>query len=242
MESRYVSPERFYKVVYPKTTAFSRPPTVEAFYVRVVGVLKEKGVIRDDRVVRVPSRADLCAWLPARAGASKRVGGQPSIVKAVSAGPQTWVPIECPRPDQRVRNFVSISHEEDVDAFKRLSRQNPHVKYNVFFTSTCKPIIRRILDVMASVPNLGVIATTLYTWKHRLSHAYKSILNVLERPAGRPRTWTYTVCAYAHALLRRGERLGTICERLNVFGIKISVRGLLKWRWREIKGPPPVFF
>jgi len=240
LESRYVSPERFYAVVYPKTTAFSRPPVVEAFYARVIKVLTELGVIRDGVVTRVPSRAELYRWFPIVRKGGGGVADRPIIVKAVSAGPQVWVPGEHPRQDQRTQNFVSIRCEEDVGVLKRLARQNPCVRYNVFFTSAYEPIVRRILGLLASIPNLGIMATTLYVWKHRLSRAYKHAFNVLQRPSGRPRTWTYTVYAYAHALLRRGEKLGYICKQLNIFGIKISVRGLLKWRLRDIKGPPPV--
>ena len=103
-------------------------------------------------------------------------------------------------------------------------------------------LIKSLMSLIKLYIPMAVITTSLYNWEKRMCKKYQGIVLKFVMLPGTLRTWTENVLATIKVWLTDNkDSLGEICKKLNVFGIKISVKGLMKWRWKEIKGPPPVF-
>ena len=136
--------------------------------------------------------------------------------------------------------FFKINGVRAVEEAAQICAQNPRVLYNFDFTNSYRPTHKRIKDLLHRVPNVGMLACGGYALRERVSRVWRGFFQPLLLPVGGARKWTETVFAFVRERLYWGDSLGSVCKQLNVYGIKISVRGLLRWRWREIKGPPPV--
>jgi len=153
-----------------------------------------------------------------------------------------WVPVTGRRIVGRVvASFFKINGEKAVKEAAVLCSQNPHVLYNFDFTNSYRPTHKRIMDLLHRVPNVRMLACSGYVLRERVCRVWKEFFQPLLLPVGGSKKWTESVFAFVRERLYVGDNMGSICRQLNMFDIKISVKGLLKWRWREIKGPPPVF-
>ncbi len=84
-----------------------------------------------------------------------------------------------------------------------------------------------------------VVPPSLY---RRVSRSRRHLVSVVHSLRGRARKWTGEVIrAVRYLIFTEKKKLGEVCRILNGYGIKISVLGLLKYRWRQIKPPPPLF-
>lgn len=140
-----------------------------------------------------------------------------------------------------VKRFFLINSAESVKVVKKIASQNPDVNYNCMFTNGFRSTLKNADKLLLAVPNVGILACSEYTYWERLRGSLADLFHVLVMPVGGVKRWIDTAYRLVHESLSDGCSLGLVCERLYSLGIKISVRGLLKWRWREIKGPPPVF-
>lgn len=166
---------------------------------------------------------------------------QPTEVRAVLRG-VVYVPApeRLVKPERVSRFIVPHSFEMlmkviEVNFRNRGKGMKLHLPKNLDPKNLAVGLVKTFLP-------LAVITTSLYSWKKRLSKKYQETVSVLMLPPGALRIWTQDKIAVVSVWLKNDKNsLGEICRKLNAFGIKMSVRGLVKWRLREIKGPPPVF-
>ena len=166
---------------------------------------------------------------------------QPTGVRAVLRG-VVYVPApERPVKAERIYHFT-VPH-----SFKMLMKvievnfRNMGANLFLHISKNLGPTDLIIGLVKTFLPK-AVITTSLHSWKKRLPKKYQETVSVLMLLPGALRIWTQDKIAVVNVWLKNDKNsLGEICRKLNAFGIKISVRGLVKWRLREIKGPPPVF-
>lgn len=137
-----------------------------------------------------------------------------------------------------VNRFFLINSPESEEYAIGIAKQNPGTKYNFMYTNEYRPTLERVDHLSSEVPNVGIIACSEYTWFERMRIGLAGLLKILVIPRGGLKQWTEYVCCYAQELLQIGENLGEVCRRLNIFNIKISVNGLLRWHWKEIRPPP----
>lgn len=94
--------------------------------------------------------------------------------------------------------------------------------------------VKRFKKIKAHLP-LAEIHCSIYVWKKRIGERLKDIVKPLIQPSGGVRKWfRETYIAVASLLRNGGFSLGEVCRYLNSYGIRISVSGLLKYRWRWI--------
>ena len=150
-----------------------------------------------------------------------------------------WVPAN---KDRRVgkerRTFFLINSARAVREAEAITRASPRRVFNFMFTNQFRPTKRNIMELFHRIPNLGKLACSGYTWRARLSRVWRPAIERLLLPVGATRRWTRNVCAVVKRWLSRGDSLGSVCKQLNVFGIKISVRGLMRHHWHQVKPPP----
>ncbi|MBU1082687.1 MAG: hypothetical protein KKB59_19535 [Spirochaetes bacterium] len=222
----------------------------EVFVDRVLKTLEAAGCITQDglgfKVLRRPSVDEVCFWLWGDKSQSKKRSNknlerkQVRYVNAVKDGKE-WVLKKEVKVGDVVKPFLLINSDEAVEAAGELAKQNPGVPYNCMLTNGFRATLERTDDLLRAVPNVGILACSESVWLKRLRASLVDLFEILVMPVGGVKLWTRTAYRMVHVWLSDGCSLGLICERLYSLGIKISVQGLLKWRWREIKGPPPVF-
>jgi len=136
------------------------------------------------------------------------------------------------------KNFLLINSPRSFDEAARLVGFSPGVDFNFMFTNSYRPTKRRIEDLFLRIPNVGILACSEYTFRERISRGWRQAFQQSMLPVGAVRRWTGDLIAVVREWLERGDCLGSICRQLNTFDIKISVKGLLRYHWKEI-GPPP---
>jgi hypothetical protein len=166
---------------------------------------------------------------------------QPYAFSVVKRG-SIYVPIDKPsKPDEEVHRVV-IPHDERQLSIL-LSRNRRSMGRNLWVhVSKNMGATQRIVRWIWAVCPQAKISVCLYCWKHRICARYQDILRVILLLPGGLKLWTNQVYDYVKYWLNsEKDSLGTICRKLNMFGIWISVNGLLHWRFKHIKPPPPVF-
>jgi len=157
-----------------------------------------------------------------------------STVKVVRDGPY-WVPLGSVKNVVGVKTFFVINSDKALDEAFSIARYSPQVSFNCMFTNSYRPTWNRFSSFMSRFLNVGLLACSEYTWLRRLRASWSSMFHVLLMPRGGLRKWTPDVVRFVRDRLWYGDRLGTICRMLNLFGIKISVKGFLMFRWRQVR-------
>jgi len=146
-----------------------------------------------------------------------------------------WVPVGEGKVVGVVRRFFMVNSEKSLDEACDIAHYSPNVKFNFKFTNGFRPTLDHASMLISRVPNLGILACSGYTFLKRLRISLSSIFQVLTMPIGSLMKWRPFVLRVVAERLRVGDSLGTICRMLNLFGIKISVKGFLKFRWRQVR-------
>lgn len=139
------------------------------------------------------------------------------------------------------KRFLSINSNEGMREAIKITRQNSNLNYNFFFVNGFRPTQKRIDYLISEVTNIGIVACSEWTWLKRLRLGLSEWVKILMRPRGGVKRWTSDIVIYVRSQLEIGEKFGTICKNLNLFNIKISIKGIMKYHWKEIKRPPPIF-
>jgi len=246
-----LTPESIHQAMYRRPSRNNKYLSLRQEFVdRLLKVLVAAGYITLDEfgftVLKKPSVDEVYELLwGEKSQSKKKVNKKPEkkqvrYVDAVKDG-REWVLKKGRRVGDVVMRFFLINSAESVEAAREIALQNPGVKYNCMFTNGFRSTLKNTDKLLLAVPNVGILACSEYTWLKRLRSSLVDLFEILVLPVGGVKLWTNTAYRLVDELLKDGHSLGLVCERLYSLGIKISVKGLLKWRWREIKGPPPVF-
>lgn len=100
---------------------------------------------------------------------------------------------------------------------------------------------KRVVRYVMVIYPFATITVSLHSYAERICRRYSSVLWVCRLPVGQPRKWTAEIVeAVRYWVHDCRKKLGTVCRKLNAYGIWISVEGLLHHHWYEIKPPPKV--
>jgi len=241
---RTVTPEKLYNAVYKRQPTKEKHPSLrDRFIERVLKSLRSCGYLSANLdVLKAPAAWEIfdtvwCKEVSDKTGVEER---KRTSIKAVRRG-DYWYQVDGGEGGGEVRTFFLLNSEESVEALGDLAATSPGTLYNAHFTDSYRATKRHVDYLLFMVPNLGIITCSEYTWLKRLRLSLTPLIKILCIPPGRIRTWTRDVHNRVCEMLKDHFSLGAVCTELNKFGIRISVQGLLRWRWREIKGPPPVF-
>jgi len=246
-----VTPEIIHQAMYRRPSRNNKYLSPKQEFVdRVLKTLEEAECITQDElgftVLKKPSVDEVYGLLWKEKNVSKEKDDkkpekkQVRYVNVVKEGHE-WVRKKKVKVGDIVKRFFLINSAESVEAAKEIALQNPGVNYNCMFTDGFRPSLKKYDKLLDAVPNMGKVACSEYVWLHRLRASLVDLFEILVMPVGGVKLWTMTAYRMVNMWLSDGCSLGLVCERLFSLGIKISVQGLLRWRWREIKGPPPVF-
>lgn len=251
LKSSRLTPESIYLEVYRRPEGVHKYPSLRRLFAE--NVLEQLvfygfiGLGMDDFVVlKQPSVDEVYDILWGERSQSKNKAKlktgkkQAGYVDAVKEGDH-WTSEKSGKVDGPVTPFFLLNSPESEESAIMIAKQNLGVKYNFEYTNEYRPTLERVDHLLLEIPNVGIIACSEWTWKNRLRTGLFGLVKILVIPRGGVKQWVKYVCRYVNELLKRGENLGVVCKNLNIFNIKISVKGLLKWHWKEIKRPPPVF-
>jgi len=246
-KSRLRPGEMYFEIYRRREKVYKNPSLKNSFAEEVLRQLVFNGFIRpgefDFVVLKQPSVDEVYDILwGKKAQSEKKVERKPErkqagYIYAVKEGDR-WIQKIVRRAGAACARFFSLNSPESVEYAIMITKQNPGVKYNFEFTNEYRPTLERVDHLLSEVPNVGIIACSEWTWWNRLRVGLSGLLKILVRPKGGVKKWVNDVRYYARELLQIGENLGEVCKKLNAFNIKISVEGLLRWHWKEIRPPP----
>ena len=241
-EKGVVNPDDLFYAVYHKTSSFRGGFSLKLDFIeRFIKNLQRGGILDERLMVKyIPDVEKVYESHWVNEDRIRRKIEEVKNLRVVDAyGSGGYVFLQPPGSRKNpTKKVVLLNSLETVDLLAEVANQNPHISYGVDFTNGFRPTMKHFNYLLFKVPNVNMFFCSPYTYMHRLSIKLINLFQIFQMPRGGVKKWTKQVIEYIDILLKDGMKLGTICEGLFKLGIRITVKGLLQWHWKEIRPPP----